>query len=187
MGRGKHDRVAFPGRRRDLKRKSVVVRIVRKSTRSEGVQALTHLVGEGTQVIPSPIEIRHPPEPRNGMVSSGLIRGRIPIVVDEFMLGGVPKVTVLQAVAEHDGVGSSVRHGGHDCLGRIRVENHNVGGVAAGGVQRTIVVRTGRINVGGVRIVGGTEEGLNGVWANRDAISLPAGGGLFVTVVGRRG
>src|SRR5207248_5464265 len=116
-------------------------------------------------------------------VRSGLIRGRIPIVVDEFMLADVPKDTVLQAVAEDDGVGSSVRHGGEELLGRVRVENHHVGGVAAGGVQRAKIVRAGRVDVGGVRVVGGTEVGLHDVRADRDAIVQPVGGGLFITVV----
>src|SRR5262249_55416811 len=116
------------------------------------------------------------------MVRSSLVRGRIPIVVDEFMLADVAKVTVLQAVAEDDGVGSSVRHRVDELLGRVRVENHDVGGVATGGVQRAKIVRAGRVDVGGVGVVGGAEVGLHDIGADRDAIVQPVGGGLFVTV-----
>src|SRR5690242_20203153 len=109
------------------------------------------------------------------MVCAGLIRRRIPIVVDELMLAGVPKITVFQTVAEDDGVGGPVRHTGSDGLGRVGVENHHVGSVAAGRVQGAEIVRAGGIDMGGVGPVGWTEVAFDDVGANRDAIVLPAG------------
>src|SRR5262249_35834992 len=126
-------------------------------------------------------EVHIPPEPGGGVVRSGLIRGRIPIVVAE---ARAPEVTELQAVADHDDVGSSVRHGGNHGTGRrVRVENQDVGGVAARGEQGAVVARAARIDVGGVRRVGGAQVDRHDVLADRDAVVRPAGAGEIVTLV----
>src|SRR5207302_11061309 len=134
-----------------------------------------------------------PPEPGLGMVRSGLIRGRIPIVVAVAwaattitivrtititIIRREAGVTVLQAVAEHDAVGRAVRYGGRDGAGpRVRVEHQDVGGIAAGGVQGTVVGGAARIEVGGVRRVGRAEVRLHLVLADRHAVVRPAGAG----------